>query len=64
MHESKSFIYLDLQKTGTNFIVDFLERFNSEGKGRREKHRPARANSGKFLQLALFNRAFDVFAAF
>src|ERR1700731_1815993 len=49
MYESKSFIYLDLQKTGTNFIVDFLERFSSEGKGLRQKHRPAPVrNEGKF----------------
>jgi hypothetical protein len=47
MYESKSFIYLDLQKTGTNFIVDFLKRFNSEGKGRRRKHRPVTSDSGK-----------------
>jgi hypothetical protein len=39
VYESKSFVYLDLQKTGTNFIVDFLRRFSNEGDGRRKKHR-------------------------
>src|SRR5947209_4819461 len=34
MYESKSFVYLDLQKTGTSFIVDFLRRFSNEGKGK------------------------------
>jgi hypothetical protein len=40
MYESKSFAYLDLQKTGTNFIVDFLNRFNGEIGAERRKHKP------------------------
>jgi hypothetical protein len=40
MYESKSFAYLDLQKTGTNFIVDFLDRFNGESGAERRKHKP------------------------
>ena len=40
MYESKSFVYLDLQKTGTNFIVDFLRRYSCEGEGIRKKHKP------------------------
>jgi hypothetical protein len=39
MYESKSFAYLDLQKTGTNFIVDFLDRFNGESGAERRKHK-------------------------
>jgi hypothetical protein len=38
MYVSRSFVYLDLQKTGTNFIVDFLRRFSNEP-GEREKHK-------------------------
>jgi hypothetical protein len=51
MYESTSFIYLDLEKTGTNFIVDFRERF--KGEGRRERtaaEAPARNADDKKLR--------------
>ena len=30
MHEFPSFVYLGMQKTGTTFISDFLQRFSKE----------------------------------
>jgi hypothetical protein len=47
MYESKSFAYLDLQKTGTNFIVDFLDRFNGESGAERRKHKPLVGDAGR-----------------
>jgi hypothetical protein len=40
MIEYETFAYLALQKTGSTFIIDFLQRFCSEQRLWAEKHRP------------------------
>ncbi|HTT98939.1 MAG TPA: hypothetical protein VMF58_12880 [Rhizomicrobium sp.] len=40
MHEFQTFVYLGMQKTGTTFVSDFLNRFSTEKSIVHEPHRP------------------------
>lgn len=43
MHEFKTFVYLDVEKTGSAFITQLLRRYCSEPEVRREHHQPMEA---------------------
>ncbi len=47
MHEFESFVYLDVQKTGSSFICSFLKNFCSEKEIRVELHAGMRADCDK-----------------
>jgi hypothetical protein len=40
MHEFESFVYLDIEKTGSAFISQMLRRFSAEKEIRRDHHEP------------------------